>query len=175
MDENIADKLPPEGTDSPSETVVDTAQSGLVPIIEVSPDDADSSSSSSRRRQTTSPDSRIRLVADIERFLGEYVVFENPDCSLPVALWILGTHTWMTRGVPCPFRAYPYLQISSRFKGSGKSTFLELLRMVCRDPEIFTDPTGAAIFRIIGDRRPTLLCDQQEQLRADAKTTSQIG
>ena len=98
------------------------------------------------------------------------MVFENPDCSLPVALWILGTHTWMTRGVPCPFRAYPYLQISSRFKGSGKSTFLELLRMVCRDPEIFTDPTGAAIFRIIGDRRPTLLCDQQEQLSGSSAT-----
>ena len=164
MDENTFDKLPPEGTDSPSETVDDAAQSGLVPIIEVWPDDADSSSSSSRRRQTTSPGSRIRLVANIEKFVGEYVVFENPDCSLPVALWILGTHTWSTSDVPCPFRAYPYLQISSRFKGSGKSTLLELLRMVCRDPEIFTDPTGAAIFRIIGDRRPTLLCDQQEQL-----------
>jgi hypothetical protein len=35
MDENIADKLPPEGADSPSETVDDAAQPGLVPIIEV--------------------------------------------------------------------------------------------------------------------------------------------
>src|ERR1035441_1188979 len=117
MDKDIADKLPPEGADSPSETVDDTAQSGLVPIIEVWPDDADSSSS--RRSQTTSPGSRIRLVADIEKFVGDYVVFENPDCSLPVALWILGTYTWRTSGVACPFRAYPYLQISSRFKGSG--------------------------------------------------------
>src|ERR1035437_312269 len=162
MNEHTADKQPPEGAGSPREGVDDTAQTGLMPLIEVWPDDADSSSS--RRSQTTSPGSRIRLVADIEKFVGDYVVFENPDCSLPVALWILGTHTWSTGAAPCPFRAYPYLQISSRFKGSGKSTFLELLRMVCRNPEIFTDPTGAAIFRIIGERRPTLLCDQQEQL-----------
>ena len=168
MNEHTEDKQPPEGAGSPREGVNDTPETGLVPLIEVWPDDADSSSS--RRSQTTSPGSRIRLVADIEKFVGDYVVFENPDCSLPVALWILGTYTWRTSGVACPFRAYPYLQISSRFKGSGKSTFLELLRMVCRDPEIFTDPTGAAIFRIIGERRPTLLCDQQEQLGGSSAT-----
>src|ERR1035437_2634523 len=150
MDENLADKLPPEGADSSSDTVDDAAQTGLVPIIEVWPDDADSSSSSSRR-QSDSPESRIELVADIEEFLHDYVVFENPDCVLALALWILGTHTWTTSGVPCPFRAYPYLEVTSMFKGSGKSTLLDLLYLVCRDPEIFTDPTGATIFRVIRD------------------------
>ena len=53
MDKDIADKLPPEGTDSPSETVDDTAQSGLVPIIEVWPDDADSGAATLERRLTT--------------------------------------------------------------------------------------------------------------------------
>jgi hypothetical protein len=167
MDENIADKLPPEGADSPSDTVDDAAQTGLVPIIEVWPNDTDSSSSSSRH-QSNSPESRIELVVDLATFLDDYVVFENPDCLLALALWILGTYTWSTSGVPCPFRAYPYLEVTSMFKGSGKSTLLDLLYLVCRDPEIFTDPTGATIFRVIRDRRPTLLCDQQEKLGGSA-------
>jgi hypothetical protein len=103
-------------------------------------------------------------VADVEAFLGDYAVFANPACTLPLALWVLGTHTWTTQGTPCPFRTFPYLQVTSHFKGCGKSTLFELLNLVCRDPEIFTDPTGPAIFRVIADRRPTLLCDQMEKL-----------
>ena len=114
--------------------------------------------------------SRLKLVAEIERFLTDYVVFENPACGFVVALWILGTHTWRARGVPCPFRAFAYLLVTSRFKGSGKSTLLALLLLVCRDPELLTSPTGAAIFRMIGSRRPTLLCDQQEQLSGPSMT-----
>ena len=167
MDENIADKLTPEGAEIPTEGAHDAAQTGLVPVIEVWPNDTDSSSSSSRH-QGNSPESRIELVADLATFLDDYVVFENPDCVLALALWILGTHTWTTAGVPCPFRAYPYLEVTSMFKGSGKSTLLDLLYLVCRDPEIFTDPTGATIFRVIRDRRPTLLCDQQEKLGGSA-------
>jgi Protein of unknown function (DUF3631) len=168
MDENTVDELPPEGAEIPTEGAHDAAQTGLVPIIEVWPDDADSSNSSSRHNQSNSPESRIELVVDLATFLDDYVVFENPDCLLALVLWILGTHTWTTSGVPCPFRAYPYLQVTSMFKGSGKSTLLDLLYLVCRDPEIFTDPTGATIFRVIRDRRPTLLCDQQEKLGGSA-------
>ena len=94
MDKDNAEKLPPEGADRPSETVEDTAQSGLVPIIEVWPDDADSSSSSSRRRQTTSPGSRIRLVGDIEKFVGNTWSSRTLTvvCRSPCGFWapILG-------------------------------------------------------------------------------------
>ena len=168
MDENTVDELPPEGGDSPSEGAHDAAQSGFVPITEVGPDGADLAIPLPSRGKSTLPDSRVELVADLATFLDDYVVFENPDCVLALVLWILGTYTWTTSGVPCPFRAYPYLEVTSMFKGSGKSTLLDLLYLVCRDPEIFTDPTGATIFRVIRDRRPTLLCDQQEKLGGSA-------
>jgi hypothetical protein len=168
MNENTVDKLPPEGADRPSEGAHEAAQSGLVPITEVGPDVAELAIPLPSRGKSTLPDSRVELVADVASFLDDYVVFENPTCLLALVLWILGTHTWTTSGVPCPFRAYPYLQVTSMFKGSGKSTLLDLLYLVCRDPEIFTDPTGATIFRVIRDRRPTLLCDQQEKLGGSA-------
>src|ERR1035437_9530798 len=126
MNEHTVDKLAPEGGEILTEGAHDAAQTGLVPIIEVWPGDADSSNSWSRHNQSNSPESRIELVADLATFLDDYVVFENPDCLLALVLWILGTHTWSTSGVPCPFRAYPYLEVTSMFKGSGKSTLLDL-------------------------------------------------
>jgi hypothetical protein len=146
----------------------DSDQSLLPSTTNVTPAEVEPLTPLAGHNETTTPDSRVELVVDLATFLDDYVVFENPDCVLALALWILGTHTWSTSGVPCPFRAYPYLEVTSMFKGSGKSTLLDLLYLVCRDPEIFTDPTGATIFRVIRDRRPTLLCDQQEKLSGSA-------
>src|ERR1035441_5897540 len=134
MNENTVDKPPPEGADSPSEGAHEAAQSGLVSIIEVGADVAELAIPLPSPGRSTLPGSRVELVADLARFLDDHVVFENPDCVLALVLWILGTHTWSTSGVACPFRAYPYLEVTSMFKGSGKSTLLDLLYLVCRDP-----------------------------------------
>src|ERR1017187_5947360 len=90
MDENTVDELPPEGGDSPSEGAHDAAQSGFVPITEVGPDGADLAIPLPSRGKSTLPGSRVELVVDLATFLEDYVVFENPDCVLALALWILG-------------------------------------------------------------------------------------
>jgi hypothetical protein len=98
MDESIADKLPPKGAEIPTEGAHDAAQTGLVPIIEVWPDDADSSSSSSRH-QSNSPESRIELVADIEEF------YTTTLCSrTPTAFWRWRCGSWVP--IPGPHPAF---------------------------------------------------------------------
>jgi hypothetical protein len=161
MGKHIVDALTPEGTN-------DAAPSRLTPRAEGSPGHTDLVIRLLDDRESASAGARADLVADLATFLCDYVVFDNPDCVLALVLWVLGTHTWSTSGVPCPFRAYPYLQVTSMFKHSGKSTLFDLFYLICRDPEVFTEPSVATIFRGIKDRRPTLLCDQQERLGSSA-------
>jgi hypothetical protein len=74
--------------------------------------------------------------------------------DIVLALWIAHTH-WIE---VLPFS--PYLWLTSPTKQCGKTTVLELCELLTRRPWRLSNPTGAAMFRVIGEERPTLLLDE---------------
>jgi hypothetical protein len=98
------------------------------------------------------------LVRDIEQFIRRFVVLPGRTL-LPLALWTVGTHLF---GV---FDSYAYLVITSPTPRCGKSRVLEILSLLCANPERTSNISEAAMFRLIERFKPTLLLDEMEQLR----------
>lgn len=98
------------------------------------------------------------LVRDIEQFIRRFVVLPNRTL-LPLALWSLGTHLFDV------FDSFAYLVITSPTPRCGKSRVLEILALLCANPERTSNISEAAMFRLIERYKPTLLLDEMEQLR----------
>jgi hypothetical protein len=94
-----------------------------------------------------------QLLDTIVGFLRRYIVVTDIQADT-IAVWI--AHTYV---VEC-FRATPYLNFCSPEMGSGKTTALEVLEVTSRGGLTADDLTGAALFRLVEKRRPTLLIDE---------------
>jgi hypothetical protein len=77
---------------------------------------------------------------------------------LPLALWAVASH------IPDAFGAFPYVALLSPAKGCGKTRVLEILELLCANPQRITSASPASIFRMMKDS-PTLLLDEVEALR----------
>jgi hypothetical protein len=67
----------------------------------------------------------------------------------------------------------PRLVIDSPEPGSGKTRVLELLRLLCRDPELTISASTAALYRLIdaaGDAPPTVLQDEADAIFGKSTT-----
>jgi hypothetical protein len=76
--------------------------------------------------------------------------------AVAVALWILHTHVYSQ------FAVTPRLALTSPVRGCGKTTLLRLIELLAAKPERMDSVTPAAIYRLIEDRRPTLLIDEAD-------------
>lgn len=92
-----------------------------------------------------------------ETFIRRFCVL--PEAGyLPLALWAVATY------IPDAFGAFPYISILSPTKGCGKTRVLEILELLCANPQRITSASPASIFRMLKDA-PTLLLDEVEALR----------
>jgi hypothetical protein len=105
------------------------------------------------------------IVERIETYLQDYVTLADPQYSLPIALWIIGTYCFMD------FDSYPYLQITSSTKRSGKTRLSEMISFCCSNPRNFGALTGATLFRAIDEEHPTIIFDEAEGLNSEAAGT----
>lgn len=74
--------------------------------------------------------------------------------DIVLALWLVHTHFIES------LRFTPYLWLTSPTKQCGKTTVLELCELLSLRPWRLSNPTGAAMFRVIQEERPTLLLDE---------------
>lgn len=109
------------------------------------------------------PEKNMETVIDrIEKYLNRYIVFAEKGYSFPMALWIAMTHCWQT------FDALGYVCITSRTKQSGKTSLARLLEFTVNEPHLITAMTPGAMFHLIEDVKPVILCDEAEMLNSES-------
>ncbi len=98
-----------------------------------------------------------RTLDDVAGFLRRFVVL-NDNQRVAVALWVFHTHTAEAADTT------PYLSVTSAVKRSGKSRLLEVLERLIREPLQTVNISDAALFRAIGELKPTLLFDEVDAI-----------
>src|SRR5262245_4682690 len=104
------------------------------------------------------------LIPEIETFIKTYATLADERYSLPLALWILGTHSHME------FDTFPYIVITSATKRSGKTRLSEIMSFAVANPRNFAAVGPSQVFRSIRDEHPTLVFDEAERLSRDGAT-----
>lgn len=94
-----------------------------------------------------------QLLEEAWAFFRRYIVVDDLQADT-VALWAAHSYVFQCA------RATPYLYFWSPENGSGKTTALEVLEVLTRDGLTVDDLSGAALFRLIEARHPTLLLDE---------------
>jgi Protein of unknown function (DUF3631) len=97
------------------------------------------------------------ILEDLERFFSRFLVLAD-GLPLVLALWSLGTHLFEV------FDAFPYLAITSPTKRCGKTRVCEMISFVCFQPLQTVSISSAALYRILGEDKRTLLIDEAESL-----------
>lgn len=98
----------------------------------------------------------------LENVIRQYLYLpEQLYTLLPV--WI--AHTWVYEAFPCT----PYLLIQSPTEGCGKSTLIDLIKAYCWQPEVSSDGSAAALVRIVSNLKPTLIVDEWDALKPEAR------
>jgi hypothetical protein len=97
------------------------------------------------------------ILEDLEDFFSRFLVL--PDgLPLVLGLWSLATHLFEV------FDAFPYLAVTSPTKRCGKTRVCELISFVCFQPLQTVSISSAALYRILGEDKRTLLIDEAESL-----------
>lgn len=98
----------------------------------------------------------VAMLDDLDRFIGRYVAFPSNEARWAVALWAVHCHTLDA------FESTPRLALLSAEKGSGKTRTLEVLGLVVPEPLHAVNLSAAALYRVVADKRPTLLLDEAD-------------
>lgn len=94
------------------------------------------------------------LLDELDGLLGRFIAFPSDHARHAVVLWVLHCHALDA------FESTPRLALLSPEKGSGKTRTLELLSLVVPTPMHAVNMSAAALYRVVGDRQPTLLLDE---------------
>lgn len=93
--------------------------------------------------------------------INRFVKVTEDEC-VAIALWVL--HTYFIRqpqeNQVCHYS--PILMIHSPERGCGKTTLIEVLRLLVPRPLVAMNATEAALFRAMSLRRPTLFLDEAD-------------
>jgi hypothetical protein len=103
------------------------------------------------------PEDGPTLIRGVEHFISRFVVLPS-QARLPVALWTIGTHLFDS------FETFPYLALLSPEKACGKTRTTEVLELIVAEPVRAVCISEAALFRLIEERKPTLILDEAEVL-----------
>lgn len=98
------------------------------------------------------------LLDEVQALIAKFVVLPSGHAGTVLSLFAL--HTWALDAAA----ATPYLLVLSAEKQSGKSRLVEVLRFVVRDPCHAASGSEAALFQIIGAKRPTLILDETDAI-----------
>jgi hypothetical protein len=102
------------------------------------------------------------LLAEIEAFLGRFVVLPSAEARDLLALWVV--HTW---ALDAAAFATPYRRITSAAPSSGKTLLLEVLAAITRNGWHAVNPSVAVLYRKIDRAAPTLLLDEMDNYPLD--------
>lgn len=94
----------------------------------------------------------------VAAFLARFVAFPAPEALTAVTLWAAHTHAIDA------FYVTPRLVLDSAEPESGKTRVLELLALLCRDPELTISATVPAIFRLLAEQPYSLLFDEVDAI-----------
>ncbi len=100
------------------------------------------------------------LLGELVEAIGQHLVMSEAAIDA-VALWAL--HTWVFDR----FQHTPRLAITSPEKRCGKSTLMEVLRLVACNTLKADNITPAALFRAVEEWQPTLLIDEADTFMRD--------
>jgi uncharacterized protein DUF3631 len=105
----------------------------------------------------------VNAIEKIEKYILDYVSFEDNRLAFLLALWSVAAGTFET------FDAFPYIVITSNTKRSGKTRTSELLGFLCKHVENLSGLTVATLFRMIDSaNKPTLIADESEFLSGES-------
>jgi Protein of unknown function (DUF3631) len=107
------------------------------------------------------------LLRDVEVFISRFAVLP-PGALLPASLFTVGTHCFDV------FETFPYLALISPEKGCGKTRTTEVLEQIIAEPVRAVCISEAALFRIVEDRKPTLILDEAEGLTGKGERAEAI-
>lgn len=88
-------------------------------------------------------------------------IWMKEEEAIVCSLWAAAT--WFVDCVVSEDEAVPYLLISSKTPECGKTKLLDVLAKIVRHPIQASNPTSAAIFRVMNRGRPTLLLDEVDR------------
>ena len=104
------------------------------------------------------------ILGTIRSFIRSRVFLPRESQSVAIALWV--AHTWVFEA----FDFTPYLSIQSPAMRCGKSTLLDCLALITRQPWQAVSPTEAVLYRKIEKDRPTLLLDEVDAIFTGGKS-----
>jgi hypothetical protein len=110
------------------------------------------------------------LLDEVRETITRYVVLPSDESTIAVTLWVVATH-----GVD-RFDHATRLAIHSPVKRCGKSRLFEVIAGLVHEPLQTTNVSVPALFRMIeaaGDRPPTILLDEADQIFGSAKKDEQ--
>ncbi|SHN46437.1 DUF3631 domain-containing protein [Cryptosporangium aurantiacum] len=98
------------------------------------------------------------VLDQVAAFIARFVAFPSPHALTAVTLWAAHTHAIDA------FYVTPRLVLDSAEPQSGKTRVLELLALLCRDPEMTISATVPAIFRMLVEKPYSLLFDEVDAI-----------
>lgn len=114
------------------------------------------------------------ILDKLEAYINSYLSFTVDGISLPIALWIIGTHFFKQ------FDAFPYVVIMSNTKRAGKTRLSEVMGFASRRTMNFSAMTPSTLFRCINPTHawqerefvePTVIFDEAESLSNEGAST----
>lgn len=107
------------------------------------------------------------LLCSLEEHFTRYAVLEK-GLPLVLSLWSIATHLFGG------FDTFPYLAVTSPTKRCGKSRVGELLEFVSANPENTVEISPAALFRLVHEKKPTLILEEAENLSGKNESTEAL-
>lgn len=107
------------------------------------------------------------VVSAVEEFIAGYIVI--PDLmALAIACWVVAA--WLAE----IWDRFPHLAVTSPEKRCGKTRLLQLLAMMAPNAVNTTNISPAAIYRLVEQRKPTLLLDEAQSIVRRGSESSEI-
>jgi Protein of unknown function (DUF3631)/Bifunctional DNA primase/polymerase, N-terminal len=97
----------------------------------------------------------VRLLSGLYKMIRRHVVLKKEEAAAS-ALWVVHTHALEA------FDISPRLAVKSPVKQCGKSTLLDVLSCLVRNPITIANITAPALFRVIDQDTPTVLIDEAD-------------
>jgi hypothetical protein len=95
------------------------------------------------------------MFCDLLRVLKQHIIMDD-CCATAMALWVISVYCYEQ------FQYSPLLLINAPEKACGKSVALSVVAKLVPKPLECTNITVAALFRVVENRRPTLLIDEAD-------------
>jgi hypothetical protein len=110
-----------------------------------------------REATATAPEGKFNILTVVHHMVETYVSM-RPDERVAVALWILHTHVFDR------FMVTPRLAMTSPVRGCGKTTLLDIIKVMARRAHKCDGISAAVFYHRVDRNRSTMLIDEVDNL-----------